>query len=158
MSKRKQLQNRWTDKKIETLKKMWAQGHTATEISAVLKFVSRSAVLGKLNRLGIRKFPKGHNAHNVREDDVKPRTPVEHRPTSHRFRNNTVVIDAVRNLQDDQCKWPIGDPQTNKFRFCTEKREVGIPYCLHHHKEAWDGRKPEKTVPFQLKRLSLASH
>ncbi len=43
----------WTDERIETLKKMWDQGLTATQIAEELGGVSRNAVIGKAHRLGL---------------------------------------------------------------------------------------------------------
>ena len=30
------------------------------------------------------------------------------------------------------CSWPIGDPKTDDFKFCTEQSEPGRPYCTAH--------------------------
>jgi GcrA cell cycle regulator len=43
----------WTDERIETLKKMWDSGLTATQIAEELGGVSRNAVIGKAHRLGL---------------------------------------------------------------------------------------------------------
>jgi len=42
----------WTDQRIELLKKLWLEGVTSTEICVRLD-ISRSAVLGKIKRLGL---------------------------------------------------------------------------------------------------------
>src|SRR5687767_4326310 len=43
---------KWTDERIELLKEMWANGRSAAQIAAHLGGISRSAVIGKLHRLG----------------------------------------------------------------------------------------------------------
>ncbi|RYD98850.1 MAG: GcrA cell cycle regulator, partial [Sphingomonadales bacterium] len=43
----------WTDERIDTLKKMWDSGLTATQIAEELGGVSRNAVIGKAHRLGL---------------------------------------------------------------------------------------------------------
>jgi GcrA cell cycle regulator len=43
----------WTDERIDTLKKMWDSGMTATQIAEELGGVSRNAVIGKAHRLGL---------------------------------------------------------------------------------------------------------
>ncbi|NML06113.1 GcrA family cell cycle regulator [Sphingomonas sp. G-3-2-10] len=43
----------WTDERIETLRKMWSSGSTATQIAEELGGVSRNAVIGKAHRLGL---------------------------------------------------------------------------------------------------------
>ena len=47
----------WTDERIETLKKMWEGGSTASQIAEELGGVSRNAVIGKAHRLGLKSRP-----------------------------------------------------------------------------------------------------
>jgi GcrA cell cycle regulator len=47
----------WTEERIERLKKMWADGATASEIADKLGGVSRNAVIGKAHRLGLEARP-----------------------------------------------------------------------------------------------------
>jgi hypothetical protein len=48
----------WTAERVDTLKTMWGAGNTAQEIADRLGGVSRSAVLGKVYRLGLEKGEK----------------------------------------------------------------------------------------------------
>jgi len=41
----------WTDERVETLKKLWSEGLSASQIAASLGGVSRNAVIGKVHRL-----------------------------------------------------------------------------------------------------------
>ncbi len=43
----------WTDERVETLKKLWADGHSASQIAAELGGITRNAVIGKVHRLGL---------------------------------------------------------------------------------------------------------
>lgn len=43
----------WNDERVELLKKLWAEGMTASQISAALGGVTRNAVIGKIHRLGL---------------------------------------------------------------------------------------------------------
>ena len=45
----------WTDDKVEKLKELWGTGLTAAQIAETLGGVSRNAVIGKANRLGLSK-------------------------------------------------------------------------------------------------------
>jgi GcrA cell cycle regulator len=47
----------WTDERIETLRKMWEDGQTASQIAEALGQVSRNAVIGKAHRLGLQSRP-----------------------------------------------------------------------------------------------------
>ena len=41
----------WTDERVETLKKMWGEGQSASQIAKELGGVTRNAVIGKVHRL-----------------------------------------------------------------------------------------------------------
>ncbi|QCI98858.1 GcrA family cell cycle regulator [Agrobacterium larrymoorei] len=43
----------WTDERVEKLKKLWAEGLSASQIAAQLGGVSRNAVIGKVHRLNL---------------------------------------------------------------------------------------------------------
>ena len=43
----------WTDERVETLKRMWAEGSSASTIAKALGGVTRNAVIGKVHRLGL---------------------------------------------------------------------------------------------------------
>ncbi|NBD30666.1 MAG: GcrA cell cycle regulator [Alphaproteobacteria bacterium] len=43
----------WSDERVETLKKMWTEGQSASQIAKELGGVTRNAVIGKVHRLGL---------------------------------------------------------------------------------------------------------
>ncbi|MCH8491038.1 MAG: GcrA cell cycle regulator, partial [Oceanicaulis sp.] len=43
----------WTEERVETLKKLWADGLSASQIAKQLGGVTRNAVIGKVHRLGL---------------------------------------------------------------------------------------------------------
>lgn len=43
----------WTDERVEKLKRLWADGLSASQIAAQLGGVSRNAVIGKVHRLSL---------------------------------------------------------------------------------------------------------
>ena len=49
------MKNYWTKAKVEKLSKLWGQGVSARDIAEKLGDVSRNAVIGKANRLGLSK-------------------------------------------------------------------------------------------------------
>ena len=77
----------WTDERIETLKKMWDSGLTATQIAEELGGVSRNAVIGKAHRLGLPSRPspvKPNEAKAEKAEKPEPRSapaPVAAAPT-----------------------------------------------------------------------------
>lgn len=63
----------WTDERVETLKRMWAEGQSASQIAKELGGVTRNAVIGKVHRLGL-----SNRAPGGREDEDD--TPVAAKP------------------------------------------------------------------------------
>jgi GcrA cell cycle regulator len=47
-------------------------------------------------------------------------------------------------LRSDQCRWPIGNPDSDKFHFCGEKVFPGKPYCYEHCRAAYQMMPPKK--------------
>jgi len=43
----------WTEERVETLKAMWSEGKSASQIAKELGGVTRNAVIGKVHRLGL---------------------------------------------------------------------------------------------------------
>jgi GcrA cell cycle regulator len=68
----------WTEDRVETLKKLWSDGLSASQIAKQLGGVTRNAVIGKVHRLGLsgraapsrparRPAPRGPRAHARRD-------------------------------------------------------------------------------------------
>ena len=62
----------WTDERVETLKKMWADGQSASQIAKELGGVTRNAVIGKVHRLGLSNRVGG----GASEDEAVTEAPV----------------------------------------------------------------------------------
>ena len=50
----------------------------------------------------------------------------------------------MANLKPNQCRWPIGDPDSEHFHFCGETVFIGKPYCYEHCKQAYQFAPPKK--------------
>jgi len=48
-------------------------------------------------------------------------------------------------LRSDQCRWPIGNPDSEKFHFCGAKVFPGKPYCYEHCRTAYQMPPPKKS-------------
>jgi GcrA cell cycle regulator len=59
------IQGGWTDDRVDRLTAMWTEGRTASEIKDALGYTSRSAVLGKVRRLGLPFRDKEETAANM---------------------------------------------------------------------------------------------
>ena len=106
----------WTDERVETLKKLWSEGLSASQIAAELGGVTRNAVIGKVHRLGLSGRSKSPSSAAPR-----PRKPRAHgqmlRVSRPSVRGNTalahaydVELDAEPELVDNVI--PMGQRRT----------------------------------------------
>ena len=149
----------WTDEKTEQLKKLWAEGHTASQIARMLgDDISRNAVIGKAHRLNLAgrtqsrmiSSPRiNNNQYQQKKGPVQRRT---RRPRGLR----AIVIEkdfepenpvSLENLTDKTCRWPIGHPDEKDFYFCgrtpMDERIYGTLHVLHAYQHR--GQRGEKT-------------
>jgi len=150
----------WNDERVELLKKLWAEGLSASQIAGRIGSVTRNAVIGKVHRLGL-----SGRATTTRMKSHRPRTrpvPAKRAPVKPRFTNvgNTalrglfqdaepyvapveeLVIPlaerrSIQTLEECSCRWPIGDPQDAEFHFCGKTKVPGLPYCEFHARRAF---------------------
>lgn len=182
----------WTDERVETLKRMWAEGQSASAIAKELGGVTRNAVIGKVHRLGLSNrndepaeaaAPAAEAPAPEKKAEKKPAaapsrpepapepaaarapaaeapaaqpafTPVPRRPIVPAGQPlppqpsaNEISPEALASVREVEkrarkltlmeltertCKWPIGDPATEKFWFCGLPSQPGKPYCEAH--------------------------
>jgi GcrA cell cycle regulator len=70
----------WTDERVETLKAMWSEGKSASQIAKELGGVTRNAVIGKVHRLGLSNRVGGPE--RPEEDMTSPIAPPAPEPVS----------------------------------------------------------------------------
>lgn len=187
----------WTDERVETLKRMWADGQSASQIAKELGGVTRNAVIGKVHRLGlsnrgeaeeqpaavpaapavepapepvaespaadmgraerpVRAQPEPQGETPARPEPApapqpvfSPRRPIvpagqplPPQPSANEISPETLASVrevekrslklSLMELTERTCKWPIGDPATDKFWFCGLPSTPGKPYCEAH--------------------------
>lgn len=129
----------WTDERVALLKKMWGEGKTAAEIAKELGGVTRNAVIGKAHRLKL-----SNRLSPIQQNNKKPvAKAVEEKQPPKRAANDMTAADmnikgvALGELKDKMCRWPIGDPKDDDFRFCGFSSVAGLPYCGEHAKVAY---------------------
>jgi GcrA cell cycle regulator len=165
----------WNEERVELLKKLWAEGLSASQIASRLGGVTRNAVIGKVHRLGL-----SGRATSSRSSAPRPRrvqAPRQHRTPSLMFgtRGNVALKPqfhedvepmpapveelyippaeraSILTLKESMCRWPIGDPASEDFYFCGRKKCGALPYCEHHARLAYQpapSRRREKTAAF----------
>ncbi len=154
----------WTDERVELLKKLWADGLSASQIAGELGGITRNAVIGKVHRLGLSGRAKAPSSAAPRQR--KPRAPSAFRSARPVTRGNTALarhalafldvepeaepepelLDniipigqrcSILQLTDATCHWPIGDPSSPEFFFCGGKSIASLPYCAYHCRMAY---------------------
>ena len=141
--------NSWSSGVISKMKALFDKGHSTSEIGKKLGF-SKNAVVGKINRLGWNAEPKkpAKKAAPKKDAPVKKAAPVK--KVVEKKSKKTDINKFIHNSQGlmvlapDQCRWPIGSPDSDDFRFCGEKVFPGKPYCFEHCKLAYQFTTPVK--------------
>ena len=137
----------WTAEAIERLRALWAEGHSTAEIGRRMG-ISKNAVVGKAHRLSLppRPSPIRREAEGEapvaapklpRPVVVAPRPVVATAPPVLRVTPPAVVRPFPRVVAARTCCWPIGEPGTSGFRFCTAEAMGGKPYCVEHASVAY---------------------
>lgn len=67
----------WTDERVEKLKRLWAEGLSASQIAAQLGGVSRNAVIGKVHRLNLPGRVKAGGTATPTRAPKRPAAPVQ---------------------------------------------------------------------------------
>jgi GcrA cell cycle regulator len=140
----------WTSERIEQLRSCVGSGMTCSQIAAAIG-VSRNAVIGKIHRLGL---SSGRPAGASSRVSCPPRSRHPRGPTQRRLlrlayarapldeiMSGMVVISAhpcsLVDIDQHQCRWPIGDPASTNFLFCGNDAIAGFAYCVGHARMAY---------------------
>ncbi|SDL21946.1 GcrA family cell cycle regulator [Aliiruegeria lutimaris] len=62
----------WTEERVETLKRMWGEGQSASQIAKELGGVTRNAVIGKVHRLGLSNRNGGGGSDKAKTAEAAP--------------------------------------------------------------------------------------
>jgi GcrA cell cycle regulator len=135
----------WTSERVERLKGCIGAGLSCSQIAAEIG-VSRNAVIGKLNRLGLSKprVALGREP-EPRRDAWRPRLLTQHRILmelpAEPHPGETFVQSgpgcSLLELSPGNCRWPLSEPGTEDFRFCGNSQVEGLPYCVGHARLAY---------------------
>jgi GcrA cell cycle regulator len=151
----------WNDERVATLRKLWTDGLSASQIAKQLGGVTRNAVIGKVHRLGLagRATPSRPAKRIVRNNPNRPRlltgapsrprtipslAPLaEAAPPLEPMAQADGSLASVLTVTDRMCRWPIGDPTDQKFAFCGRDACDG-PYCSEHARLGFQPTRPRQ--------------
>lgn len=131
----------WTEQRINKLEKLWSEGFSASRIAEQMGGISRSAVLGKVHRLGL----PGRSISTKKPKRAKPKkraklaggifNPHNQPPPKEvllpALKKETIPekLISFQDLEEGQCKYPYGNPKSGKFGYCGKPVALGKSYC-----------------------------
>ena len=144
----------WTDEKVESLKKLWGSGKTASQIAEIIGGISRNAVIGKAHRLNLSAKIKTRTATSNKsfESSIEENNTKSRRGRKSKFKSLIIEKDfepenpkQLEELDENSCKWPIGHPDEKTFYFCGRSSLKDFSYCKLHLLYAYQpkGKKEE---------------
>ena len=146
----------WTDDRVATLKKLWGEGLSATQIACRMDGVTRNSVISKVHRLNLppRTLTKRSNhsgsiakpsriqgtRNTKRKTGLKPTVPGTGGLKSLAAEMKEALPAEgpaegylITDLKNDQCRWPINDAAPGADHlFCGAQCADQSPYCPEH--------------------------
>lgn len=152
----------WTEERVALLRQRKAEGVGPSAIARELRghnlIPTRNAVIGKLNRLGLRVGApiKAERKRQSRKVQVKAQRAPKPRPPAQAPRcvalpplllagGKTI---GILDVNDSMCRYPIGDPAKSDFAFCGRAPVNERPYCIDHVRLCYDAprKSPEMSA------------
>ena len=141
----------WTSERVAQLRSAFGAGLTCSQIAGEIG-VSRNAVIGKMNRLGLSRprnmlapaperqraawRPKSDNVTKLfSQHRILMRLPPEPLAPPETIRNGNGC--SLLELTPGKCRWPINEPGAADFCFCANPKVEGLPYCVGHARIAY---------------------
>jgi GcrA cell cycle regulator len=150
----------WTDETVATLRKLWDDGYSSSQIAARLPgSFTRNSVIGKVSRLGLSQRNPGPRKPIYRSRKSKPK-PETKQKSAHSWgagktrpvwQGEALPLPAADDLgrvlfaetDETHCKWIVGDTQPRMC--CGLSRVLGLPYCEGHAMRAYVAPNPRRT-------------
>ncbi|SRR5229473_1898163 len=153
MSDQKFWKGHWTDR----VKQLQAARFTASKISDIIsaeadRFISRDAVIGRLNRLGLRVLGQPKARPRSRQSSAESLQSAFNPFVRGKWSGPPLTSDQkefilgkgipLLDLARDQCHWPVNDRKGfDDHLFCGAK---GYPWCPHHARMAYGSGTPSE--------------
>lgn len=138
----------WSQTQVDLLTALWIEGLSASQIAAKIGGITRSAVLGKANRLGLsenhprstarpalprverlRLHREAHRKWLAKNGGPPPRQKPELLPPEPVTPPEFLAVDLCQ-LECGQCHFPHGD--VPEMKFCGQPISQSRPYCPYH--------------------------
>ena len=131
----------WTPEREEKLRELWKKGHTASQIARLLGDTTRNAVIGKAHRLNLeaRAASRKSTSKIIEKNTNIPEAKTQKLGRKAKFK--ALLLDKsfpaenpveLYDLNDDHCRWPLGEKLEPAKFFCGRKPMQKFPYCQLH--------------------------
>jgi GcrA cell cycle regulator len=155
----------WDDDATAMLKDLCAKGLSYGNIAQLMGFpFTRNSVLGKANRMGLAQTARGTRLNRQSQQSVVSSKSKKSQQTRENisfgsiglkttgtgsvppidptvFEPDLVIPVEERKtlvqLENNHCRWPIGDPLEAEFHFCGKDKITGLSYCEFHARRAY---------------------
>ena len=132
----------WTPEREEKLKQLWKKGHSGSQIARLLgDGATRNSVLGKSFRLKLqsRVVTKKTTPRTNTEKDNSPEIKAQKLGRKEKFKALLISKDfppeqptILEDLNQDTCRYPLGEKLEPAKFFCGRKPVDKYPYCELH--------------------------
>ena len=145
----------WTQEREEKLKELWKKGHTASQIAEILGGTTRNAVIGKAHRLKLAARAASKGSKTIKRQASDSSEVKNEKFISRKARFKSLLLDknfepenpkTLEQLEDKNCRWPIGHPNEKNFYFCGRGPVEGFSYCKLHILYAFQPKNPKEEL------------
>jgi GcrA cell cycle regulator len=142
----------WTDEKVEQLKVLYAEGLSASQIAVRIGCETRNMVVGKIDRLGLRRDmsrrPSRPSRTRARRKTtqrvfvpkpapVPPKPKVSPMVLSEKPEGIPATACTIADLGYQTCRWPCWGPNDENRLYCGAVSHLDLPYCERHCRVAF---------------------
>ena len=131
----------WTPEREAKLKELWKKGYSGSEIAKMIGDATRNAIIGKAHRLKLE--ARSVSTKTTTKVSSEKDNPNEIKVTkfSRKAKFKALLLDknfeaenptAIEDLNNDQCRWPLGEKMEPANLFCGRKSIEKFPYCKLH--------------------------
>ena len=123
----------WTEERVARLRKLWAEGNSASRIAKQLGGVSRNAVIGKVHRLGLNGRQKKYGLQTSVIDNRIKGAALKRKQIA--AAASMPPIDptlTIATIDENRCRYINGDPLADGT-LCG-RTTTGGAWCIMHHR------------------------
>ena len=131
----------WTSEREEKIKQLWKKGHSGSEIANILGDTTRNAVIGKAHRLNLPARSVSKRSTQKTSTEKENVSEIKNQKLGRKARFKALLLDEnfepenptkLEDLNDEHCRWPLGEKMQPASLFCGRKSLEKFSYCKLH--------------------------